>query len=178
MLLAIIDDGFFDWLFCIEFTLKKTQKQKTIFTSTKKMRSNWLHFFAKIKFISFYSANKRVKTTSLSPIKIFNSSVFFSFSACIILVQLVRKVSKLKWWLDIWICVLKQTRTLLRLWGICAALVRSLCGFGCGRCTAIVQSVCDFSAAFVQFWCTIIRSLCDFGATSPSVRIYHKKKCT
>ena len=175
MLLAIIDDGFFDWLFCVEFTLKKTQKQKTIFTSTKNMRSNWLHFFAKIKFISFYLANKRVKTTSLSPIKIFNSNVFFSFSACIIL---VRKVIKLKWWLDIWICVLKQTRTLLRLWGICAALVRSLCGFGCGRCTAIVRSVCDFSAAFVQFWCTIIRSLCDFGATSPSVRLYHKKKCT
>ena len=135
-------------------------------------------FSPKSSLYHFIQPIKESKRHRYHQLKFSIAVFFFSFSACIILVQLVRKVSKLKWWLDIWICVLKQTRTLLRLCGICAALVRSLCGFGCGRCTAIVQSVCDFSAAFVQFWCTIIRSLCDFGATSPSVRIYHKKKCT
>ena len=142
--------------------------KKTIFTSTKNMRSNWLHFFAKIKFISFYSANKRVKTTSLSPIKIFNSNVFFFFFC----VYYTSKKSN-------------QTKMMIGYLNLCiktdahfVAVMGHLCGFGCGRCTAIVRSVCDFSAAFVQFWCTIIRSLCDFGATSPSVRLYHKKKCT
>ena len=164
MLLAIIDDGFFDWLFCVEFTLKKTQKQKTIFTSTKNMRSNWLHFFAKIKFISFYLANKRVKTTSLSPIKIFNSSVFFFFFC----VYYTSKKSN-------------QTKMMIGYLNLCiktdahfVTVMGHLCGFGevfvrlwvwslYGHSAVCMRLQCGVCAILVHYNTVFVRLRCDFA---------------
>ena len=152
MLLAIIDDGFFDWLFCVEFT------------STKNMRSNWLHFFAKIKFISFYLANKRVKTTSLSPIKIFNSNVFFFFFC----VYYTSKKSN-------------QTKMMIGYLNLCiktdahfVTVMGHLCGFGevfvrlwvwslYGHSAVCMRLQCGVCAILVHYNTVFVRLRCDFA---------------